>query len=95
MAKTCPQCGEANAVTTAKEEAAGHGRNLKPVLKRGIKILKRGIEVGVVNAAAASASEVLNYYLETRGLNSKRVSVSITPNTDRGAPPGNPMHGRI
>lgn len=95
MAKTCPQCGEADAVRSLSEQAAGHGHNLKPALKRGFRIIKRGIEVGAVNAAAATASEVLNYYLETRGLNSRRVSVSVSPNTDRGAPPGNPMHGRI
>ena len=95
MAKTCPQCGEADAVRTAREQAAGHGRNLKPALTRAFRIIKRGVEVGAVNAAAATASEILNYYLETRGLNSRRVSVSVGPNTDRGAPPGNPMHGRI
>lgn len=92
--KRCPQC-DAAAVATAGEKAAGHGRNLKPVLKRGWRILWRGLEVGAVNAAAATTSEALNYYLETRGLNSRRVTVSVQPNTDRGGPPRNPLHGRV
>lgn len=54
------------------------------------RVLVNGLHVAVVNTAAAFASEVLNFYLEDRGLNQRRVAISMIPNPDRAAPAHNP-----
>jgi hypothetical protein len=71
-----------------KTERAGEARNLGKLLKNsGAKqIIVRAAHMTFVNAAAALTSEVLNFYLESRGLNQRRIAIISAPNPDRPAP---------
>jgi hypothetical protein len=50
------------------------------------RVLVNGLHIAVVNTLAALSSEVLNFYLENRGLNQRRVAISMIPNPDKPAP---------
>lgn len=54
------------------------------------RVLVNGLHIAVVNTAAAFASEVLNFYLDDRGLNQRRVAISMIPNPDKPKAAHNP-----
>ena len=71
---------------TVRHRATTHVSNLKTGLRHaGVqRIFLNAVRTGAVNALAAATSEVLNYYLESRGLNSRRITLLVVPNPDKG-----------
>lgn len=59
-----------------------HGLKQSPVKR----VLVNGLHMAVVNTSAAFATEFLNFYLENRGLNQRRIALLHVPNPDKGTP---------
>lgn len=61
--------------------------SLKRVSGTRVKsVLLHGLRTAAVNTVAVMTTEMLNFYLESRGMNSRRISVVAVPNPDRGTP---------
>lgn len=56
-----------------------HGLKQSPVKK----VLVNGLHMAFVNTTAAFTTEFLNFYLESRGLNQRRIAMLPVPNPDR------------
>lgn len=69
-------------------EKRGEAANLGRVLKASPvkRILVNSAHMAFVNASAAFASEVLNFYLASRGLNQRRIAIISAPNPDKPTP---------
>lgn len=72
-------------VSRRREIARIHLRNHKTQMReQGVgRIFVNGVRVAAVNAVAAQTTYMINYYLEQKGLNSRRVSLTVVPNPDR------------
>ena len=82
--------------TTLRDRMRSHARNLTVGFRHaGVKkVFLNSVRVGAVNALATGTSEILNYYLESKGLNSRRIAVMAVPNPDRGHSE-NPLKARM
>ena len=47
------------------------------------RVLTNGLHMAFVNTTAAFTSEFLNFYLESRGLNARRIAIMPVPNPDK------------
>lgn len=47
------------------------------------RVLINGLHMAFVNTTAAFATEFLNFYLESRGLNQRRIALLPVPNPDK------------
>ena len=82
--------------TTVRDRLRTHTKNLTLGFRQaGVKrVFLNSVRVGAVNALATGTSEILNYYLESKGLNSRRIAVMAVPNPDRGHSE-NPLKARM
>lgn len=55
------------------------------------QVFINGMHLAVVNTVGAFTSEFLNFYLESRGLNQRRIALMSVPNPDKGQAAGNPF----
>jgi hypothetical protein len=78
----------AEPVRSWSREKRGEAANLGRLLKNSPvkRIVVNSMHMTLVNASAAFASEVLNFYLESRGLNQRRIAIISAPNPDKPAP---------
>lgn len=88
---------EGSFVRVRIDRARIRAHNAKLALDHGgvWRILGNSIRVGVVNATAAGVAELANTYLEAKGLNSRRITLLVTPNPEKGRgenPMKNPLH---
>lgn len=78
---------EAPAPSRAKTQVL----NLKRISGTRVKqVAIHGLRTAMVNTVAVMTTEALNFYLESRGMNSRRITVTAVPNPDRGNPQSNP-----
>lgn len=72
---------EPNLGTRTKSQTRNfvHGLRQSPVKR----VLVNGLHMAFVNTVAAFSSEFLNFYLESRGLNQRRIAVMSVPNPDK------------
>lgn len=49
------------------------------------RVFVYGLRTALVNTTAVLVTDALNFYLESRGMNSRRITVTSVPNPDRPA----------
>lgn len=76
-----------NRTERVKTQAASLSKVSGPRVKG---VILHGLRTAMVNTVAVMTTEMLNFYLESRGMNSRRITVTAVPNPDRGNAPSNP-----
>lgn len=81
---------------TFRERQKVAGRNFVHGLKesRVKKVFISGLHLAVVNTVGAFTTEFLNFYLENRGLNQRRMTIMSVPNPDKDTP-HNPLRRKM
>jgi len=79
-----------------KDRAKQQGANFVFGLKqsRVKQVFINGMHLAVVNTIGAFTSEFLNFYLESRGLNQRRIALLSVPNPDKDTPQ-NPLKRKV
>ncbi len=72
-------------VPNRTERAKTQVSSLKRISGPRVKgVVLHGLRTAAVNTVAVMTTEFLNFYLESRGMNSRRITVTAVPNPDRG-----------
>lgn len=58
------------------------------------RVLVYGLRTAIVNTTAVLVTDALNFYLESRGMNSRRITVTSVPNPDRPADRSKTWYGQ-
>jgi len=79
-----------------RERTAVQGRNFVHGLKQSPvkRIVVNSFHMALVNTIGAFTSECLNFYLESRGLNQRRMALLSVPNPDKDTP-NNPLRRKV
>lgn len=78
----------AESVPSRGERAAQQAKNFGTGLKhsRVKQVFVNGMHLAVVNTVGAFTTEFLNFYLESRGLNQRRMALMTVPNPYKETP---------
>lgn len=76
----------------AAQQAKNFGTGLKHSQVK--RVLTNGLHLAFVNTVGAFTTEFLNFYLESRGLNQRRMTLMTTPNPYKDVPQ-NPLSRKV